>query len=115
MTVAGYPGTATAVDAARLHAEVTADTDHGFLKALHVGNDVDGLGQRDDRIADQLAGPVPGNVAAAVDINDRRARIGDRAVKRGGALARRVHRVVLEQQARVRDVAANALLVHLPL
>jgi len=31
-----------------------------------VGDDVDGLGEADDRIADELAGTVPGDLAAAV-------------------------------------------------
>jgi hypothetical protein len=44
---------------------------------------------------------VPGDLAAAVHVDDRRARITERPVRRGRPLARRVDGLVLEQQAAV--------------
>ena len=70
-----------------------------------IADDVDRLVQRDDRIADKLAGAMPGDLAAAVDVDDRRARIADRPVERAGALAGRIDGLVLKQQARVGDLA----------
>ena len=72
----------------------------------HVGDDVDRLAERDDRVPDELAGAVPGDLAAAVDVDHRRARIAGRPVQRAGPLARGVDRLVLQQQAGVGDVAA---------
>jgi hypothetical protein len=60
-----------------------------------VRDDVDGFGQAHDRIADELAGAVPRDLAAAVDVDD------GRAVRRplvARARARREDGLVLEQQ-----------------
>ena len=73
------------------------------------------LGQLDDRIADELAGTVPGDLAAAVHVDDRRSRIAGRPVGRCRPLPGRVHRLVLEQQAAVRGLAGHAPGVHAPL
>src|SRR6185312_1377404 len=54
---------------------------------------------RYDRVADELAGAVPGDAAAAVDVDDRRAVGGSVFGLR--ALARRVDRVVLQQHQHV--------------
>ena len=64
-----------------------------------MGDDVDRLGQAHDRIADELARSVPRDLAAAVDVDDRRA-VGRALVPRGAG-AGRVDRLVLEQQQRV--------------
>jgi hypothetical protein len=39
----------------------------------HVPDHVDGLREADDRITHQLAGAVPGDLAPAIDVDDRRA------------------------------------------
>ena len=57
---------------------------------------VDRIGERDDRVADQLAGTVPGDPAAAVDVDDRGA--VDREIARLGPAAGGVDVGVLEQQ-----------------
>ena len=60
------PSTRAVVDA-----EVGAHADQRLLEPAHVGDDVDGVGQPHDRVADELARAVPGDLAAAVDVDDR--------------------------------------------
>ena len=74
--------------------------DQRLLEAADVVDDVDVLGQPDDRVADELAGAVERDLAAAVDVDDRRAAV-DGPLPRLGALAGGVDRRVLEQQHRV--------------
>ena len=110
------PDAAAAVDARRgctpnsAHARISASS-----MAPHVGDHVDRLAQLQDRVPDELAGAVPGDLPAAVDVDHRRARVADRPVQRAGPLARGVDRLVLEQQAGVRDLARHAPLVQHPL
>ena len=59
--------------------------DHRLLEPADVVDDADRLGQPDDRVADQLARAVPGDLAAAVDVDDGRA--VQRALVRLGPLA----------------------------
>src|SRR3712207_7598361 len=49
-----------------------ADLDQRLLEPADVGDHVDRVGQRDDGVADQLTGAVPGDLAPAVDVDDRR-------------------------------------------
>ena len=65
-----------------------------------------GSARADDRIADQLAGTVPGDPAAAVDVDDRGA-VG-REVRRPGAAAGGVDGGVLQEHEHVRDGAVDA-------
>ncbi len=58
---------------------------------------------------------MPGDLAAAVDVDDRRARIADRPVERAGALAGRIDGLVLKQQARIGDLARHTPIVDLAL
>ena len=74
-----------------------------LLEPADVRDDVDRVGQRDDRVADQLAGAVPGDLPAAVDVDHRGA--VDRPLVRLGALAGGVDRRVLQQQQGVRPLA----------
>ena len=60
--------------------ELRAGPDHRFLEGAHVGHHVQGSAQLDDRIAGQLPGAVPGDLAAAVHVDNRRARIAERPV-----------------------------------
>ena len=76
-----------------------------LLEPPDVGDDVDRVGQPHDRVADQLTGAVPGDLAAAVDVDDRRA--VERPLVRLGALAGRVDRRVLQQQQRVGRLAGD--------
>ena len=75
--------------------------------------------QVEDRVADELAGPVVGRLAAAVGLDDLDlGAVGDVQLARLGAPAERDHRRVLEQQHRVghraaRDRVREAAL-HLP-
>ena len=70
-----------------MHAEAVAHLDQALLDAPHVVDDVDRVGQLDDRVADELAGAVPGDLAAAVDVDDGGA--VERTLVRLGALAER--------------------------
>ena len=63
--------------------DVGAGPDQRLLDGPHVGDHVDRLGQRDDRVADELAGTVPGDLAAAVHV-DHRARPDRRAGRSSG-------------------------------
>ena len=63
--------------------------DQGLLDAAYVVDDLDVVGQRDDRVADQLAGAVEGDRAAAVDVDDRRAVAGRPAGRAAGCACRR--------------------------
>ena len=94
------PSTRLAVDA-----ELGADLDQHALHPADVGDHVDRVGQPQDRVADELARAVPGDLAAAVDVDDRGA--VDRALPRLGALAGGVDRRVLEQQDGVRCAPAT--------
>ncbi len=91
-----HPRAAPALDPSCDDAEFGADLDEHALQPPHVGDDVDRIGQPHDRVADELARPVPGDLAAAVDVDHRRA--VEWALPRLGALARGVDRRVLEQQ-----------------
>ena len=93
---AGDPDAAAAVDPRRGHAEVGAGPDQGLLQGADVGDDIDRLAERDDRVADQLAGTMPGDLAAPVNFDHRRAGIADGTVQRAGPLARGIDRLVLE-------------------
>ncbi len=80
-------------------AQLGAHVDEQPLERADVGDDVDGVGQPDQRVAGDLPRAVPGDLAAAVDVDDRGAVL--RALPRVGALAGRVDRRVLEQQGDV--------------
>ena len=68
------PDAAATRDARGGHAEVGADGDQRLLEAAHVVDDQHVVGQPHDRVADQLAGAVEGDLAAAVDLDDRACR-----------------------------------------
>src|SRR5262249_5283653 len=61
--------------------------------------------------ADDLARPVPGDLSAAVHVDHRDARVGGRAVELAGPPPGRVDGLVFQEQARVRNVPADAPLV----
>jgi hypothetical protein len=77
---------------------------HRALERPHVREDVV---DREDPVADELARPVVGQLAAAVDVDD--VEVGPRReLAGGGAPPAGVDRVVLEQQERVLDRAVLA-------
>ena len=110
--VGAEPDAAAARDARGGHAEVGAGRDHRLLEAAYEVDDQHVLGQPDDRVGHDLAGAVEGDLAAAVDVDDRRAAAVDRSLVRLGALAGGVGRRVLEQQHRVGPLAGHDLGVH---
>ena len=81
-----HPHAAAALDPVAVDAVLGEHVDEQPLEAAHVRDDVDGLGQAHDRVADELARAVPRDLAAAVDVDDGRA-VG-RPLVRLGALAR---------------------------
>ena len=86
--------------------------DHRLLEGPHVRHHVHRLAQLHDRVRGELAGAVPGDLAAAVDVDDRRPGVAERPVGHRRPLAGGVDRRVLEQQAAVRDLAENPPPVH---
>ncbi len=113
--VGAQPDPAAAGDPGGGDAEVGADLDQRLLDAAYVVDDLDVVGQPDDGVADQLAGAVEGDLAAAVDVDDRRATGVERPLVGLGALAGGVDGRVLEQQHRVGLLAVGDPRVHLPL
>ena len=96
-------------------AQIGAGADQRLLDTADVIHDQDMLGERHDRVADQLARSVEGDLAAAVHVDDRGAsRVGG-AFVRVGALAGGEHRRVLEEQDRVRRLARGHRRVDLAL
>ena len=108
-------------DALRGHAEVFAGEDEGLF---HQADEVDGAEVRaafagqvaaeiEDGVADELAGAVVGDVAAAVDLVDLDAAagkelVGGEDVGAGGVAAEGEDRRVLEEEERVADGAGFA-------
>ena len=111
--VGRQPDPAASLDLAGGQAEVGADLDQHPLQPADVGHHVDRVGQLQDRIADQLAGSMPGDLAAAVDVDHRRAVA--RALPGLGAPAGGVDRRVFQQQRGVLDLAGHPLRVQLAL
>ena len=109
--VGAEPDAAAAGDAGGGDAEVGAHRDQRLLDPADVVDDLDVVGQPDDRVADQLAGPVEGDLAAAIDVDDGcAARIG-RPLVGVGALAGGEDRRVLEQQHGAGTIARGDLRV----
>src|SRR5690606_38698429 len=98
--VGGEPHARPALDPSRGEPEIGTRREEGVLERADVGDDVDGLGEPHDRIADELARAVPRDPAPAVDVDDRGA--VDGALPRARALARRVDGLVLDEVDRVR-------------
>ena len=97
---AGGRGIALAGDA-----EARERAQHDLLEQAHVAVDADAQPvQVEDRIRDQLAGAVIGDVAAAVGLTHRNPRAlehrrrGEQVRRRAGAPGDRDHRIVLEHE-----------------
>src|SRR5439155_17661231 len=71
--VGGHPHAAAALHAGGRDPEVGADGDQHVLDAADVGDHVDRVRQAQDRVPDELARAVPGDLAAAVHVAHRRA------------------------------------------
>jgi hypothetical protein len=63
----------------------------------------------------ELAGAVPGDLAAPVDLYHRRPCVAQPAIERAGPLPSREHRLVLQREARIRGLVVHPLPVNLPL
>ncbi len=90
-----------------LDAEIGAGRDQRQLEPPHVADRVDRHRQPHDRIPDQLARAVPGDPAATVDVDHRRA--VDRPLEILGAATGGEDRRVLQQQAGVGDLVGHPL------
>ena len=113
--VTRYPGAAATRHAPGRDAELRARQDHRLLERAHVGDHVQRLAELDDRVTSQLPGTVPGDLAAAVHVDDRCPRVAERPVGHRGPLAGRVHGLVLEHQAAVGHLVGHPPSVHAPL
>ena len=90
------PDAGASLDATAVDAELGEHVDEDALEPAHVADDVDRLGEAQDRIPDELAGAVPGDLAAAVDVDDGGA-VG-RPLVGVGALAGGVDGGVLQEE-----------------
>jgi hypothetical protein len=99
------PDTGPPVDPAARYAEFMEDIDEQRLEAAHVAHDVDRLGQPQDRVADQLARPVPGDLATPVDVDHGRSVGG--SLRRIRSTPRGEDRLVLEQDEGLGGVARD--------
>ena len=95
-----------------LQPELGADPDHRLLERPHVGDHVHRLAQLDDRVGGELPGPVPGDLAAPVHVDDRGPRVADGPVGHRRPLPRRIDGHMLKEQAAVGDLAADPPRVH---
>ena len=102
------PHSRAAVDASDLDPQSGAGGDQRLLEPANVLHDVDRVGERDDRVPHELAGPVPGDPSAPVDIHDGGA--VHRSIRGLGPLTRRVGRRMLQQQHGVASGPVGALL-----
>src|SRR5690606_28712853 len=108
-----HPHAGASLDPLDRDVELGAGADHDVLEPADVRDDVDGdLRQSDDGIADELARPVPRDLAAAVDVDDRCP--VERPLVGLGPLARRIDGTVLEEQHGVLATGGH-LRVHLAL
>ena len=105
LVVAVDPHARAPVDPAAVDAELGEHVDQHALEPAHVADDVDRVRQAQDGIPDELAGPVPGDLAAAVDVDDGSA-VG-RALGVLGAFAGRVHGRVLQEDDGVRRLPGD--------
>ena len=110
--VAQHPRAAATCHPRGGHPEFGARPDERFLERAHVGHHVKRLAELDDRVAGQLPGPVPGDLAAAVHVDHRGARVAERPVRCGCPLAGRIHGLVFEQQAAVGRLVGDPPGVH---
>ena len=83
--------------------EAGQGADEGLFHRPHVGDDFAGVGQAENRVADQLAGAVVGDVPAPVDVEPlrpqlRQARLGNQQVGAVPVAPHRIHVGMLHQQ-----------------
>ena len=102
------------------HAEGGGGLDDGRLQAADVAAQVERVAQLDDGVGDQLARPVEGDVAAAIDAHEFGAKLAQpigtgQQVRLVAAAADGVDREVLEQQQPVADAATAPLVGQLVL
>jgi hypothetical protein len=103
--VGGHPDSATSLDAHCCQAKVGTDVDQGSLKATHMGNDIDGLGEANDGVANKLARAVPRDSATAIYVHHWSAIRG--SILGWSASSGGVHRRMLEQQDGVRTFTTD--------
>ncbi len=102
-----HPDAASPFHLIAVDPERTQDLDQETLKSSHVGDDIDGLDEADDRVADELARPVPGDLATSIHVDHGCAVL--RSLLRLGSFARGVHRLVFEKDQGVRARAVDHL------
>ncbi len=78
--------------------ELGAHVDEHLLDPADERHDVDRVGKPDDRVTDELAGAVPGDLPTSVDVDDGRSGVEQGTLVGLRPLACGVDRLVLEQQ-----------------
>lgn len=110
---AAHPYPAAARDALTGDTPVVTGADECILQTTHVGHDVHRVGQTNDWVGHHLAGPVPSDAPASVNLDDRLPR--GREIRRLGAGASGVHVRVFKQYDRWRALTGDHTFVELPL
>ena len=109
-----HPDSGCAGFPAALNSEARQGPDHRFLQAPDVGHDIAfPFSQIDNRVADNLAGAVVSDVAAAVDLEEFDAQLGqavaaEQHVFQAAVAAQGQHMRMFEQQELVTDFAGFA-------
>ena len=111
--VLGQPDPRAPPDPTGAQAVVGEHGDHGLLEPPHVVNNEHCFGEPDDRVSDELARPMPGDLASAVNVDHRRAI--QRPFVRLCSLACGVDAAVLQEQNGVCSRASGDLGVDGPL
>ena len=86
-------------------AERAQHIDEHALEPTHMGDDIDGLDEADDRISHELPGAVPGDLAAAIDVDHGSPVLW--ALLRFRPLSRGVHRLMLEEDQCIRTCTSD--------
>ncbi|EYT59360.1 hypothetical protein D514_0111080 [Microbacterium sp. UCD-TDU] len=100
-----HPDAASAVHLIAVDAERAQHIDEHALEPAHMGDDIDGLDEADDRISHELPGAVPGDLAAAVHVDHGSPVLW--ALLRFRPLSRGVHRLMLEEDQCVRTCTSD--------
>jgi hypothetical protein len=113
--IISYPDARRTRGAAGLDSEVARRADENFFERSHVpGNIAPVLGEVENRVADQLARPMVGDVAATIDVKYLGAARGEELsgnqhILGPGVAPQRVDVRVLEEEKRVGNVPSFAL------
>jgi len=118
-SIGRQPDPGAPLDTDRLQSVEVAQVNDGGLQGPYVADDVNGLGQAQDRVHGQLSGPVPGGLAATVHVDHRYVTglddVGAGPLPGVGPPADGVDRFVLHEQKGRGAAPLHDLAVNIPL